>query len=127
MATAETVMAVYSDISIGIALDGVRGQGTGKPDETERLMSGLERGRRKSTERQLADVLLYRTPGSEGEVPGNRHLYPTSRPWTDASASRQSHSGSRIAPRNGGVKSAVCPASRQRLKFATGPVTSAQV
>ena len=64
MATAETVMAVYS--------------GTGKPDETERLMSGLERGRRKSTERQLADVLLYRTPGSVGEVPGNRHLYPTS-------------------------------------------------
>ena len=50
MATAETVMAVYS--------------GTGKPDETERLMSGLERGRRKSTERQLADVLLYRTSGS---------------------------------------------------------------
>ena len=36
-------------ISIGIAPDGVRGQGTGKPDETERLMSGLERGRRKST------------------------------------------------------------------------------
>src|SRR3954471_22012894 len=67
MATAETVMAVYSP-------DGVRGQGTGKPDETERLMSGLERGRRKSTERQLADVLLYRTPGSAGEVPGNRHL-----------------------------------------------------
>ncbi len=58
MATAETVMAVYS-----IAPDGVRGQGTGKPDETERLMSGLERGRRKSTERQLADVLLYRTSG----------------------------------------------------------------
>ena len=76
MATAETVMAVYS-ISIRIAPDGVRGQGTGKPDEIERLMSGLERGRRKSTERQLADVLLYRTPGSEGEVPGNRHLYPT--------------------------------------------------
>ena len=50
MATAETVMAVYS--------------GTGKPDETERLMSGLERGRRKSTERQLADVLLYCTSGS---------------------------------------------------------------
>src|SRR3954468_11095131 len=57
-------------------------------------MSGLERGRRKSTERQLADVLLYRTPGSEGEVPGNRHLYPTSRPWIGASVSRQSHSGS---------------------------------
>src|SRR5689334_20977450 len=57
MAPAETVMAVYSP-------DGVRGQGTGKPDETERLMSGLERGRRKSTEPQLADVLLYRTPGS---------------------------------------------------------------
>ena len=34
--------------SIEIALGGVRGQGTGKPDETERLMSGLERGRRKS-------------------------------------------------------------------------------
>ena len=34
-----------------------------------------------------------RTPGSEGEVPGNRHLCPTGRPWTDASASRQSHSG----------------------------------
>src|SRR3954447_1718583 len=62
MATAETVMAVYSP-------DGVRGQGTGKPDETERLTSGLERGRRKSTERQLADVLLYRTYGS---VRGNR-------------------------------------------------------
>src|SRR4051794_7542996 len=90
MATAETVMAVYS------------GQGTGKPDETERLMSGLEKGRRKSTERQLADVLLYRTPGSAGEVPGNRHLYPTSRPWTDTSASRQSHSGSWDPPRTGG-------------------------
>src|SRR5215213_10345623 len=33
-------------------------------------------------------------PGSVGEVPGNRHFYPTSRPWTGASASRQSHSGS---------------------------------
>ena len=47
MATAETVMAVYST-SIGIDPGGVRGQGTGKPDETERLMSGLGRGRRKS-------------------------------------------------------------------------------
>ena len=74
MATAETVMAVYSEtgairISIGIASDGMRGQGTGKPDETERLMSGLERGRRKSTERQLADVLLYRTSGSVRVAP----------------------------------------------------------
>lgn len=30
---------------------GVKGQGTGKPDETERLMSGLGRGRRKSAVR----------------------------------------------------------------------------
>jgi hypothetical protein len=40
----------------------MRRQGTGKPDEIERLMSGLERGHRKSTiklKRQLADVLLY--------------------------------------------------------------------
>src|SRR5215213_11052563 len=94
---------------------------TGKPDDAERvmsglergrrksterqladvllyLMSGLERGRRKSTERQLADVLLYRTPGSVGEVPGTRHLYPTSHPWTGASAARQSHSGSWVPP-----------------------------
>jgi hypothetical protein len=61
MATAETVMAVYS--------------GTGKPDETERLMSGLERGRRKSTERQLADVLLYRTSGSVRGDRGNSVPY----------------------------------------------------
>ena len=63
-----------------------------------------------------------RTPGSEGEVPGNRHLYPTNRPWIGASASRQSHSGSRTASGNGGAKSAVWLASRQRQKFATGPV-----
>ena len=61
MATAETVMAVYS--------------GTGKPDETERLMSGLERGRRKSTERQLADVLLYRTYGSVRGALSNGRSY----------------------------------------------------
>jgi hypothetical protein len=34
--------------STGIALDGVRGRGTGKLDETERLTSGLGRGCRKS-------------------------------------------------------------------------------
>jgi hypothetical protein len=53
--------------SIGIVRDGMRRQGTGKPDEIERLMSGLERGHRKSTiklKRQLADVLLYLTSGS---------------------------------------------------------------
>ena len=44
MATAETVMTVYSEI----AMNGVRGRGTGKLDETERLTSGLGRGRRKS-------------------------------------------------------------------------------
>lgn len=54
MATAETVMAVYSD----------RGQGTGKPDDTETVTSGLGRGRRKSAARQLADALLYRMHGS---------------------------------------------------------------
>src|SRR3954469_19719650 len=50
-------------ISIEISLDGVRGHGTGKPDEIERLMSGLGRGRRKSAWWQLADALLYRTSG----------------------------------------------------------------
>src|SRR5215213_7691484 len=120
---------------------------TGKPDDAERVMSGLERGRRKSTERQLADVLLYlmsglqrgrrkntvrqladvllyRTPGSVGEVPGNRHLYPTSRPWIDASASRQSPSGSGSL-RYRGAKSAYVPDHRNRQKFATGPVRRA--
>src|SRR3954451_6791404 len=38
---------------------------------------------------------------------------------------RQSHSGSRTASGNGGAKSAVCVASRQRLKFATGPCRKA--
>src|SRR3954453_23776053 len=40
---------------------------TGKPDEIEKLMSGLGRGCRKSAaSQQLADALLYRTHGSEG-------------------------------------------------------------
>src|SRR3954452_2356925 len=73
--------SLNTSISIGIAPEGVRGQGTGKPDETERLMSGLERGRRKSTARQLADVLLYRTYGSvRGDrgnpVPYRHRLFP---------------------------------------------------
>ncbi len=73
MATAETVIAVYSDLVVcdrchqDIHRDRsgwLRGQGTGKPDETERLMSGLGRGRRKSAGWQLADALLYRPYGS---------------------------------------------------------------
>ena len=36
--------------STGNAPEGVRGQGTGKPDEIERLTTGLGRGRRKSAE-----------------------------------------------------------------------------
>src|SRR5690349_6461228 len=52
--------------STAIALDGVRGRGTGKPDEIKRLTSGLGRGRRKSAGWQLADALLYCKHGSEG-------------------------------------------------------------
>jgi hypothetical protein len=69
-------------------------------------------------------VRASRTPGSAGEVPGNRHLYPTSCPWTDASAARQSHSGSWGSPRTGGQSWPPCPTSRQRQKFATGPTRS---
>ena len=51
-----------------IAPDGARRTSTGKPDEIEKLMSGLGRGCRKSaTLRQFADSLLYVTSGLAGE------------------------------------------------------------
>ena len=53
MATAEAVLAAYAD-------PGASRQGTGKPDEIKRLLSGLGRGCRKSAaQRQLAATLLY--------------------------------------------------------------------
>jgi hypothetical protein len=58
MASAETGLAVYADPGVGR-------QSTGKPDEIERLLSGLGRGCRKSTAQgQLAATLLYFTSSS---------------------------------------------------------------
>jgi hypothetical protein len=96
MATAETVMAVYSDRS------GVGGQGTGKPDETERLMSGLGRGRRKSAGRQLADALLYRPYGSVRGARSDARPYRGEPPQALADPCRRIQPGPDHAPADRG-------------------------